>query len=292
MSAPTGSWIANARMYSVSPAAAEAWRTLLSHLARRARVPLQVIDHPAPAPLPELWARPDLAAVFMCGLPFSRATPQPQLIAAPVPEPAEFHGRPIYWSEFVVRADAAARTLADTFGGRIAFTGTESQSGFAAPLRHLRDSGAGAPLYREIIAPQITPQGALAAVAEDRADVAAIDAYSHRLLRRFLPELAARVRVVARTEPRPIPPLVAARGFDALTQAFLAAHQDVALHPTLADLRLSRFVPVEPAAYRALPAEFAETLSHWRMHRLALAAHPAFEVLSAGPGGRAGGTSV
>jgi ABC-type phosphate/phosphonate transport system substrate-binding protein len=276
---PDASWSASARMYAVSTAAAESWRALFLQLARRARMPLTVIEHPAPAPIAELWARSDKAAVFMCGLPYSRATPQPHLIAAPVPEAPEFHGQPLYWSEFVVAVQSAHRSLHDTFGGRIAFTSPESQSGFAAPLRHLREASDGTPLYREVIAPQITPQGAVAAVAEGRADIAAVDAYSLQLLRRFVPELAAQVRVVARTEPRPIPPLVGSQPSEALTGAFLAAHQDPALHSLLADLRLSRFVQPEAGSYRQLEQELEATLAHWRAHKLSLAVHPGFEVL-------------
>lgn len=278
---PNASWSASARMYAVSAAAADAWRELFLQLARRARMPLQVLDHPAPAPIAELWARSDKAAVFMCGLPFSRATPQPQLLAAPVPAAPEFQGQPLYWSEFVVAAQSAHRSLEDTFGGRIAFTTPESQSGFAAPLRHLREASDGTPLYREVIAPQVTPQAALAAVAEGRADTAAIDAYSVQLLRRFAPELVARVRVVARTEPRPIPPLVASQPFGALTEAFLAAHQDPALHALLADLRLSRFIQPEDGSYRQLAQEFEATLAHWRAHKLSLQVHPGFPMLGA-----------
>ncbi len=273
------SWIASARMYAVSAAAADTWRELLLQLARRARMPLQIVDHPAPASIAELWARNDKAAVFMCGLPYSRAAPQPQLLAAPVPSAPEFRGQPLYWSEFVVATESAHRSLEDTFGGRIAFTSPESQSGFAAPLRHLREASDGTPPYREVIAPQITPQGALAAVADGRADIAAIDAYSLQLLRRFAPELAARVRVVARTEPRPIPPLVASQPFQPLTDAFLAAHQDPALHSLLADLRLSRFVQPEAAAYRQLQQEFEATLAHWRAHKLSPLVYPGFEIL-------------
>jgi ABC-type phosphate/phosphonate transport system substrate-binding protein len=267
-------------MYAVSAAAADAWRELFLQLSRRARMPLQVIDYPAPAPIADLWARSDKAAVFMCGLPYSRATPQPQLLAAPVPSAPEFHGQPLYWSEFVVAAQSAHRSLDDTFGGRIAFTSPESQSGFAAPLRHLREASDGTPLYREVIAPQITPQGAVAAVAEGHADTAAIDAYSLQLLRRFVPELAARVRVVARTESRPIPPLVASQPFGALSEAFLAAHQDPALHSLLADLRLSRFVQPEAGSYRQLAQEFEATLAHWRTHKLSLSVHSGFPMLA------------
>ena len=284
MSTPTEPWIASARMYAVSVAAAEAWRELLLRLARRARLPMRILEHPFPAPLAELWAQPHKAAVFMCGLPFSRSEPQPHLIAAPVPSATEFRGQPMYWSEFIVHADSPHRALSDSFGGRIAFTGTESQSGFAAPLQHLRQAGSGdGPLFREVIAPQVTPQGALAAVAEGRADVAAIDAYSLQLLRRYAPELVANARVVARTEPRPIPPLIASEPLAALTSAFLEAHEDVALHPVLSDLRLSRFVRPDPATYQTLRTEFEATLQYWHRHALALEVHPAFRELTPPP---------
>ena len=267
-------------MYAVSVATAEAWRELLSHLARRARVPLQVIEYPAPAPIAELWAHPHKGAVFMCGLPFSRARPAPYPLAAPVPSPPEFRGQPRYWSEFVVRADSPHRVLSDAFGGRIAFTSSESQSGFAAPLQYLSRIGGSGPLFREVIAPQVTPQGALAAVAEGRADVAAIDAYSLHLLRRYAPELVANSRVVARTEPRPIPLLISSEPLAALSRAFLEAHQDPELQPALADLRLSRFVQPDPGVYRQLADELEESLSYWRAHDLASVVHPGFQELT------------
>src|SRR5580704_5922385 len=122
--------IANARMYSVSAAAGAAWRELLLRVAEQAGEPLEVIEYAAPAPLQALWNRTDQGAVFICGLPYSRSAQRLQLLVAPLPSPPEFRGRPEYWSEFVVRADSDVRSLSDTLGTRIAFTGTESQSGF------------------------------------------------------------------------------------------------------------------------------------------------------------------
>ena len=72
-------------MYSVDPKSAALWQTLLVAVIQEAGVPITLVEHPAPAPLEELWQRPDLGAVFMCGLPFSRTLPQPALIAAPIP---------------------------------------------------------------------------------------------------------------------------------------------------------------------------------------------------------------
>src|SRR6266852_3649606 len=123
-------------MYSVSPQAGTVWRELLLAIAAQAGVPVAVVDHPAPVPLEDLWSRTDQAAVFMCGLPYSRKVPQPVLIAAPVPSPAEFQGAPHYWSDFVVRKDSAFHRVQDAVGKRIAFTVPGSQSGCVAALSY------------------------------------------------------------------------------------------------------------------------------------------------------------
>lgn len=270
-------------MYSVSPEASELWRGLINALAERAGTPLVVIEHAAPAPIDELWQRCDLGAVFMCGLPFSRANPPPVLVAAPVPAPPEFGAVPEYWSEFVVRADSDARSLEDTFGQRLALTVANSQSGCLAALTHFMSAihsariDGGRPLYREVVAPTVTPIGALSAVINHDADVAPIDGYALRLLQRYRPELTVQVRTVARTSPTPIPVLIASGGdVTALRSAFLDAHRDAALKPLLDGLLLQRFMHPDPRAYRVLREQAAATANYWREHALATVVHPAF----------------
>jgi len=129
--------IANARMYAVGAQSAELWRELLSAVAAQAGLNVEVIEHAPPAAIDDLWHRTDLAAVFMCGLPYSCANPQPTLIAAPVPSPAEFAGLPKYWSELVVRIDSPYEDLQSTFGGKLCLTAPNSQSGYAAVLQYL-----------------------------------------------------------------------------------------------------------------------------------------------------------
>jgi ABC-type phosphate/phosphonate transport system substrate-binding protein len=286
--------IANARMYSVSAEAGATWRELLSGVIAQAGVPVGVIDYPAPAPLEDLWMRSDQAAVFMCGLPYSRAEPQPVLIAAPIPSPAEFHGAPHYWSDFVVRKDSALRTVEDAFGQRIAFTVPGSQSGCVAALTYLMaaqremraDSEARAvrraPLFREIIAPTITPMGALAAVVDGAADIAPIDSYALRLLRKYRPDLASAVRVVGQTVPTPIPPLVASataaseKELASLQSAFLEAHQNASRKPLMDELLLLGFARPDSNAYAVLRERFDAATAYWSSHRLAALTHPAF----------------
>jgi ABC-type phosphate/phosphonate transport system substrate-binding protein len=266
-------------MYAVNSEAAEHWRALLMAISAEAGVPLDVIEHAEPNPIEELWRRTDQGAVFMCGLPFSLRSVAPALIAAPVPSPPEFAGQAVYWSELVVRADSPFHTVKDTFGGRLALTLRESQSGFAAALSYFMGIEGEFPLFEEITAPAITPLGALGAVVRGDADIAPIDAYALRLLRRYRPELTAQVRVVGQTVPTPIPPIVASRtGTDALQIAFLEAHENASIKPLMDQLLVQRFVRPEPGSYEILRQRYETACRYWIAHPLARVTPAAFDL--------------
>jgi ABC transporter, phosphonate, periplasmic substrate-binding protein len=269
--------IANARMYSVSPEAARSWRALLRAIIERAGLEIEWMDHAEPAPIDELWRRSDKGAVFMCGLPFSRSDPRPELIAAPVPSPCGFRGLPQYWSELVVRKDSTYQAIEDTFGGRIALTAPDSQSGCLAALYDLMTRAESFPPYREVVTPTVTPLGALMAVIDGDAEVAPIDSYAYCLLKKFRPALVAQLRVVGRTARTPIPVLVASNGGnEKLQAAFLEAHEISSTQAIMADLLLERFVRPDPGDYDALRLNAETATQYWRDHALASKVHPAF----------------
>ncbi len=249
--------IACSRMYNVTPKAKAAWTALFDWLSVASGIDLTVIDHPAPLPLAPLWARDDMACAFMCGWPFSRAEPRPQLIAAPIPAGERYKGRPVYFTDFIVRRDRGYRSLSDTFGGRIAWTDAASHSGFNAPRHHLlayRSAGRDR-LFGESAGPVLSPSGALESVLSERVDVAPMDSYALDLIRRQEPERIADIAVVDTTAASPIPPLVASPGVSRasckkLRDALLTAHRDPATADILSDLGLIGFSAVEPDAYR------------------------------------------
>jgi ABC transporter, phosphonate, periplasmic substrate-binding protein len=240
--------IANARMYSVTPQVGALWRRLLASVLAPVDGAVEIVEHAPPAPIAELWQRPDKAAVFMCGLPLSRAEPRPAIVAAPVPSPAAYGGRACYWTD------------------------PESQSGYAAPLHALMPYGSARPLYREVVAPTFTPMGALMAVIDRRAEVAPLDSYALALLQRHAPELTRQVRIVKSTEPTAIPALVASGPApEKIVAAFLAVDPAV-----LAPLLLERFIVPEAPPYDALRMRFETMGEFWRRHPLAVTVHPAF----------------
>jgi ABC-type phosphate/phosphonate transport system substrate-binding protein len=272
--------IANARMYSVTPAVGDLWRRLFGAIAAEAGVLLDWIEHGAPAPINDLWSREDLGAVFMCGLPYSRSLPRPALVAAPVPSPVGFEGRPQYWSELVVRADSEFQTVEETFGHRIALTTMESQSGCLAALYFLMPAGGHRALYREVIAPQITPVGAAQAVIQGLAEIAPVDSFAFALLNRHSPELTSQLRVIGRTASTAIPPLVASRPVPAsLETAFLEAHKNTSMAALMTDLQLERFARPDPVGYDLLRRRFEAAVAFWHQHAFANSVHPAFAEL-------------
>ncbi len=256
---PVRPLIANARMYAVTPAAGAAWRALFARVAERTGIPLEPIDHAYPAPLEELWAREDLGAAFMCGYPLATLYPNHHPIAAPVPQAPDYGGGPTYCTRFVVRADSAVRTLADTFGHRFGYTVEHSHSGWNAPrfhlLRYRRPDRQR--LFAAIRGPYVTPRRVLEAVLIGEIDVAPLDAYALDLMAREEPERTASIRIIESTNRAPVPLLVASPAVDAairerLSSAFLALTDDTAARPHLQALLLKGFARVERSDYDVL----------------------------------------
>ncbi|WP_109095519.1 PhnD/SsuA/transferrin family substrate-binding protein [Azospirillum sp. TSH64] len=263
-----GALAANARMYAPNADAAAAWRALFDWVSARSGVPLAVLDHAFPARLEDLWSRDDLGATFMCGWPFVRAGSRHRIVAAPVPAAARYGGRAEYRTDFVVRAESAIHRLEDSFGGRLAFTVDHSQSGYNAPRHHLlRFRTAERPnLYAATVGPCVTPKRVLDTVLDGSADVAPLDGYTLELMLRHDPELGKRIRIVASTDPVPMPPLVASpsvpdEAVEALRAAFLASGEAPALEAVRDALVLAGFAVTDPADYAVTERWAAEALA-------------------------------
>lgn len=253
--------VANARMYAVTPVVKAAWQGLFEWVARTSGVPLAYLDHAAPAPLETLWQRNDLGAAFMCGFPFASAAQKPEVLAAPIPSPPRYGGKPCYCTDFTVRADSAFAELSDTFGGRVGWTVEHSQSGYIAVRHHLL--GQPAARYAQWVGPLVTPRRVIDAVLRGEIDVGPLDSFVHDLLRRHEPETAAKLRVVESTAMTPIPLLVASPGVGSdvtarLRRTLLSCHIEPELATTLDTLLVSRFEAADPSAYEVLTAQAQE----------------------------------
>ena len=204
------SMLANARMYSVTPTSKAAWSRLFEWVIARAGVDVRLVDHDPPKLLSDLWERSDLGAVMMCGLPLSRRTVQPVILAQPLPSLPRYAGRAVYCTDIVVGANSPFATLQDTFGHRAGYTLKDSQSGYYAFHHHLMTTYASVrEPYASITGGLMNPRGVIKAIAENRIDVGPLDGYVHDLIRHTEPEYAAQVRIIATTDPTPMPAIIA-----------------------------------------------------------------------------------
>ncbi|AJA10618.1 phosphate/phosphite/phosphonate ABC transporter periplasmic binding family protein 1 [Sphingopyxis fribergensis] len=118
-------------------------------------------------------------------------------------------GRSVYYSGLFVRGDSPVRSIDDLRGKRIAFGDVNSTSAFIFPVAMLLDAGIDP--VRDLSAVRMTGTHAnsLAALINGQVDAAALsfDSYD-KAVRANVPR-ARDLRVIARSEPIPYPPLAA-----------------------------------------------------------------------------------
>ncbi|KPL66874.1 phosphonate ABC transporter substrate-binding protein [Erythrobacter sp. SG61-1L] len=117
-------------------------------------------------------------------------------------------GQSIYYAGIFARKDSPIRTIADLKGRSAAFGDVNSTSSFAYPLAMMIEAGVDP--VKDLSALRLTGSHAnsLAALIEGRVDAAALsfDSYD-KAVREGVPG-ATDVKVIARSEPIPYPPLV------------------------------------------------------------------------------------
>lgn len=203
-----------------------------------------------------LWRSPDLLFAQTCGLPF-RAHLHDQVALVGTPD----YGLPgcpagYYYSVFVCRQDDPRGTLADFDGATFAYNEALSQSGWAAPTAHMSGLGLSPGLLVETGGHALSA----AAVADGRADFAALDALTHLMLASEDPDLTARLRVLERTEPTPGLPYITSLSADrAGIASAVATAIDTLPDAASATLHLRGLVHIPAAEYRALPLPHAPT---------------------------------
>ncbi|SFM40341.1 phosphate/phosphite/phosphonate ABC transporter substrate-binding protein [Shimia aestuarii] len=238
--------IASLAMYDRPETAAandRLWRAVRDHLGHGPDTLTRDAD------LWQVWQSPDLLLAQTCGFPFrARLHDQVTLVATPD------YGLPgcppgYYNSVLVTNVDHPATSLADFDGARLAYNEALSQSGWAAPHAYFA-------AHDLRIGPRVVTgahRDSARAVAENRADIAALDALTWHYIQQFDP-FAHLLREIDHTAPTPALPFITARAQDPapLRNALKAAISDLA-PADRALLSLRDVLVIPEAAYLAVP---------------------------------------
>ncbi len=154
--------------------------------------------------------RPDIA--FICGLPYVQMMnlnpPPVDVLAAPVLQGERYGGKPIYFSDVIVRRDNPMKSFADLRGHSWAYNEMVSQSGYGITRHHLVQMGETHGFFSQVIDAG-WHQKAIRMVVNGKVDGAAIDSQVLSVEMRDHPELAEQIKIIDALGPSTIQPVVA-----------------------------------------------------------------------------------
>jgi phosphonate transport system substrate-binding protein len=200
----------------------------------------------------------------ICGLPYvwlaARRPPPVELLAAPVLAGDRYAGRPVYYSDVIVRRDSPISCLEELRGYSWAYNEPASQSGHTVTLYSLVRMGAEPGFFARVVEAGFH-QRAIRLVAGGAVDAAAIDSQVLAIELRDHPQLAG-LRVVGSFGPSTIQPVVAASRLpeqlkDQVREFLVKLGDDPTARPVLDHGLIRRFSPVDDAAYDDIRAMLA-----------------------------------
>lgn len=234
----------------------ESYTPLLTYLGQKLNRPVEMVQRRTYQEVNDLLADGQVDVAFVCTSAYVAGKQDfgMQLLAAP-----QVNGATVYYSNLIVPAASPARSMADLAGKVFAFTDPISFSGRVYPTSLVRGLGAEPETFFSRTFFTYSHDNAIRAVADGLTDGAAVDSLVYDFAVARDPALAAKVKVIHRSPPFGIPPVVV--GPDVRPQLRAELHDlllDLQHAPEgpaiLAALGFDRFVPIEDAAYDSVRA--------------------------------------
>jgi phosphonate transport system substrate-binding protein len=201
----------------------------------------------------------------ICGLPYvwlaARRPPAVEPLAAPVLAGDRYAGRPVYYSDVIVRLDSPITRLEELRGCSWAFNEPASHSGHTVTLYSLVRMGARPGFFARVVEAGFH-QRAIFLVHSGAVDAAAIDSQVLAIELRDHPQLADHLRVIGSFGPSTIQPVVAASRLpgwlkDPVRELLVELGEDPTARPRLAHGFIERFAMVDDGAYDDIRAMLA-----------------------------------
>ncbi len=239
------------------------YRQLLEYLSRRLEKDLEFIQRKTYAEINELLRRGDIDLAFICAGPFAKGRESHGLRPVAVPL---VHGRHFYQSFLIVNRDSPFKRLEDLRGRTFAFTDPDSNTGKLVPTYWLAELGERPETFFRQTIYTYSHDNSILAVSRGLVDGAAVDSLIWEYFQEKKPSFTARAKVIKKSEPYGIPPLVASarlaqRDRELLQQLLLTMHEDQEGKRILAELLIDRFIPLKEEWYQPI-RDMQEKLAH------------------------------
>ena len=232
----------------------ESYRPLLDYLSHELGRPVELVQRRTYAEVNDLIRRNEVDMAFICTRAYvvGRREFGMQLLAIP-----EVGGKDVYYSKIIVRQGYPAQRVEDLRGSIFAFTDPLSNTGYLYPVYLLHTLGETPETFFARTFYTYSHDNAIYAVAEGIADAAAVDSLVLQYALQRDPSLNARIRVIHRSPPFGMPPVVVSPDIRpqlkaTLQDILLTMDKDPQGRQALAALGVDRFVPAHDAAYQTI----------------------------------------
>ncbi len=230
------------------------YRQLLAYLARRLGKDLEFVQRKTYGEIDELLGKGLIDIAFICSGPYVSGKDRYGFEIVAIPQ---VHGSHFYRAYLIVNKDSAFHQLEDLKGRSFAFTDPESNTGRMVPTYWLAQMHERPETFFGSIIYTYSHDNSILAVARGLVDGAAVDGLIWEFYQAKNPAFTSRTRVIKKSEPYGMPPLVASRQLSGgekarIRELLLGMQQDPEGKRILAELMIDRFLPPQEEWYDSL----------------------------------------
>jgi phosphonate transport system substrate-binding protein len=220
------------------------YRELFEYIGRKTGRPVELIQRKTYLEINQLLGRGEIDLAFICSGPYAGGQEKYGFQALAVPQ---VQGGHTYRSYLIVNQEKPYRQLQDLRGRVFAFTDPHSNTGRLAPTYWLHRMGEKPESFFSKVLYTYSHDNSILAVSRGLVDGAAVDSLIWEYFQHTNPELTRSTRIIQKSEPYAIPPIVASRQFppekrEQIRHILLTLHLGTEGRHILQGLMIDRFI--------------------------------------------------
>jgi phosphate/phosphite/phosphonate ABC transporter binding protein len=192
----------------------------------------------------ELVRKKEVDLAFVCSGPYTQGKKEfgMELLAVPVS-----NGKTVYHSYIIVNRTSPISSMKDLRDRKFAFTDPQSNTGCLVPTYMLSRMGETPKSFFSDYFYTNSHDNSIKAVASNQTDGAAVDSLIWEFMNKIDPALTSRTKIIEKSPPYGIPPIVVNPALDPETKKrlkniLLTLHEDRKAAPLLEKIQIDRFV--------------------------------------------------
>jgi phosphonate transport system substrate-binding protein len=220
------------------------YRQLLDYIGSKMNREVQFVQRKTYGEINELLAKGKIDLAFICSGPYVVGNEKHgfQLVATPQVQNSHF-----YHSYLIVNKTSEFQTLEDLRGRVFAFSDPDSNTGKLVPTYWLSQLGEQPETFFSKTTYTYSHDNSILAVAKSLVDGAAVDGLIWEYYHRKNPIFTAKTRIIRKSEPYGIPPMVASSAipYELMNQIrviLFSMHEDPMGQAILSELMIDKFI--------------------------------------------------